>query len=364
MIKIAVLTKPLESATTFYRSSGVFGYLGREMAAFGWQVHNIGPKNFTPDTAAAYDILFAHRPVTDDEIKALRNAKLSGAKIWVDVDDLLWQIPASNPARMSFGPGHAENLRKAMVHADVITVSTPELSAQVKIEYGRESIVVPNAWNDYALPIQEPAPIIEGEKIRIVYRGSNSHDGDLFAHRDAFREYENIEFIFMGCMPWYFYSNYGGQMTTIIQEAWNMDIFAYFQRLIQLKPHFVVFPLEDNTFNRCKSNIAAIEATVAGAVCIGPQYLPEFDKIPGLGYGKGSPHGKMTDLKHTLRFINECDEQSKDIKRIFESTESYIENERIFESAKIYVNQTLKLSEINKIRIRIAAEITGKIPTV
>jgi len=213
------------------------------MSQFGWQVHNVTPKNMTPDMCAGYDIVFAHRPVTDDEIKALRNAKLSGAKIWIDVDDLLWQIPASNPARMSFGPGHAQNLRTAMDNTDVVTVSTPELANQVKIEYNRESIVVPNAWNDYVLPIQPPAEIKEGEKIRIVYRGSNSHDGDLFAHRDAFREYENIEFIFMGCMPWYFYTNYGGHMTTIIQEAWNMDIFAYFQRLIQLKPHFVVFPL-------------------------------------------------------------------------------------------------------------------------
>ena len=124
MIKIAVLTKPLESATTFYRSSGVFGYLGREMSKFGWQVHNVTPKNMTPDMCAGYDIVFAHRPVTDDEIKALRNAKLACAKIWIDVDDLLWQITASIPARMSFDPGHAESLLKAMAHADVITVST------------------------------------------------------------------------------------------------------------------------------------------------------------------------------------------------------------------------------------------------
>lgn len=337
MIKIAVLTKPIESATTFYRSSGVFGYLGREMAGFGWQVHNITPKNMTPDMCAGYDIVFAHRPVTDDEIRALRNAKLSGAKIWVDVDDLLWQIPASNPARMSFGPGHAENLRKAMVHADVITVSTPELSNQVKIEYGRDSIVVPNAWNDYALPIQEPAPIIEGEKIRIVYRGSNSHDGDLFAHRDAFREYQNIEFIFMGCMPWYFYTNYGGHMTTIIQEVWTNDIFGYFQRLIQLKPHFVVFPLEDNTFNGCKSNIAAIEATVAGAVCIARD-LPEFFKMGLLDY---------CDIAWLGVILSNIDKGT-------------VKNNI---STREYIETNLRLSEINKIRIRIAAEITGKIPT-
>lgn len=341
MIKIAVLTKPIESATTFYRSTGVFGHLGRMMAGQGWQVHNIGPKNFTPDTAAGYDIVFAHRPVTDDEIRALRNGKLAGAKIWVDIDDLLWQIPASNPARMSFGPGHAENLRKAMTHADVVTVSTPELANQVKIEYSREAVVVPNAWNNYALPIQEPAPIEEGEKIRIVYRGSNSHDGDLFAHRDAFREYDNIEFIFMGCMPWYFYTNYGGRMTTIVQEAWTNDIFSYFQRLIQLKPHFVVFPLEDNTFNRCKSNIAAIEATVAGAVCIGNNNLPEFSIIAGQLYQDEQ------DLKGTFQGIND-------------SPEDY--NRTGFQWQKTEVSK-IRLSEINKIRAAIAQHITGKIPT-
>ncbi len=337
MIKIACLTKPIESATTFYRSTGVFGHLGRMMAGQGWQVHNIGPKNFTPDTAAAYDIVFAHRPVTDDEIRALRNGKLAGAKIWVDIDDLLWQIPASNPARMSFGPGHAENLRKAMTHADVVTVSTPELANQVKIEYSREAVVVPNAWNDYTLPIQEPAPIEEGEKIRIVYRGSNSHDGDLFAHRDAFREYENIEFIFMGCMPWYFYTNYGGHMTTIVQEAWTNDIFSYFQRLIQLKPHFVVFPLEDNTFNRCKSNIAAIEATVAGAACIARD-LPEFMKMELLDYCDVAWLGVI------LSSINKGTDQYKI-------------------NTKSYVETNLRLSEINKIRAAIAQHITGKIPT-
>lgn len=343
MIKIAVLTKPIESATTFYRSTGVFGHLGRMMAGQGWQVQNIGPKNFTPDTAAGYDILFAHRPVTDDEIRAIRNAKLSGAKIWVDIDDLLWQIPASNPARMAFGPGHAENLRKAMTHADVVTVSTSELAKQVKIEYNREAVVVPNAWNDYALPIQEPAPIVENEKIRIVYRGSNSHDGDLFAHRDAFREYENIEFIFMGCMPWYFYTNYGGHMTTIVQEAWTNDIFSYFQRLIQLKPHFVVFPLEDNTFNRCKSNIAAIEATVAGAVCIGNWNLPEFRQICGKQYSV------KTDLGDWFEFLSEVnDDSGKD------KNDAFLLQKRETEK--------LRLSEINKIRAAIAQHITGKIP--
>lgn len=338
MIKIAVLAKPIESATTFYRSSGVFGYLSRQMSCEGWQIHNIAPKNFTPDTAAAYDIVFAHRPVTDDEIRALRNGKLSGAKIWVDIDDLLWLIPASNPARMSFTVIHRENLEKAMTHAHVITVSTEELCRQTKIEFGRESVVIPNAWNDYALQIQQPAIQKEGEKARIVYRGSNSHDGDLFAHRDAFREFENIEFTFMGCMPWYFYTTYGGHMETIIQEAWTNDIFSYFQRIIQLKPHFVVFPLEDNLFNRCKSNIAAIEATVAGAVCIAPEYMPEFKNI-----AQHSAYNHVEELEEWFISINSVGMLSSR----HEYQKSYLEN-------------NLRLSEVNKIRAGIARHIVNK----
>lgn len=133
-------------------------------------------------------------------------------------------------------------------------------------------------------------------------------------------------------------------MTTIIQEAWTNDIFGYFQRLIQLKPHFVVFPLEDNTFNRCKSNIAAIEATVAGAVCISPDYMPEFGEIPRIAY---HPNGEENSLFSTLEWIN-----NNDVSDIWQ---------RVHEGETPL--QILRLSEINKIRIRIAAEITGKIAT-
>jgi hypothetical protein len=44
-----------------------------------------------------------------------------------------------------------------------------------------------------------------------------------------------------------------------------------------LKPNYLVVPLENTIFNRCKSGIAWFEATRAGAVCLAT-LLPEFDK--------------------------------------------------------------------------------------
>jgi hypothetical protein len=44
-----------------------------------------------------------------------------------------------------------------------------------------------------------------------------------------------------------------------------------------MKPALIHVPLQDILFNRCKSDIAAIEGTFAGAACL----VPEFWDIPG-----------------------------------------------------------------------------------
>jgi hypothetical protein len=42
--------------------------------------------------------------------------------------------------------------------------------------------------------------------------------------------------------------------------------------LFDIRPHFVVVPLQDNPFNRAKSNIAELEAQAAGAIAIVPDW--------------------------------------------------------------------------------------------
>jgi hypothetical protein len=49
----------------------------------------------------------------------------------------------------------------------------------------------------------------------------------------------------------------------------------YFEILMELKPEIMIVPLQQNKFNECKSNIALIEGTLAGAVILAPN-LPEF----------------------------------------------------------------------------------------
>lgn len=322
-MKIGVLLKKEESAVSYYRSTGPFAALCRQT---GWQFLPIKPEEFTADTCHAYDILFSHRPVFYSEIAAIWTAKEHGVKVIIDLDDCLWKIPVTNTAHNGFGKSASDNLLLAMQNADAITTSTEALQKEIRIEYGRESVVIPNAYNDRLdiVPFDEkPGPT------KILYRGSNTHHGDLYTHREAIKHYQNIELSFIGDLPWFLFKEYGGELDRVFHEPWT-SLSMYFRRIRAMNPHFFLFPLENNDFNRCKSNIAAIEATQAGAICIAPSYMPEFAKFPCIQYDN------LDDLIQAL---------------------SWISNGLVLDECKIlhqeaveYLESNLKLSNVNNLR--------------
>lgn len=278
-MKIAIIQKRVETAVSYYRLAPLIALCRVK----GWQMALFHPKELTEDVLHYFDLVFAHRPIEYFEVKALWAAKKMGVPTWVDIDDLLWKIPLHNPALLHHGPDERENLLTAFLNADVITCSTDALADEIQTEVGRTAVTIPNAWDDRAA---DPQPFdMEPKQVRVLYRGSNTHDGDLFTHREAFREYEGLQFSFMGALPWYFATAYGGHLKQLYHEAWTNSFQSYVQRLRDINPTYMVIPLEDNAFNRAKSNIAAIEAYMyAGAIPVYPSYLPEFAKMPGIPY--------------------------------------------------------------------------------
>jgi hypothetical protein len=275
-MKILILQKKVESAVTYYRTNVPFAELGR---SHGHDVDFMLPKDVTNDILHKYDVVVFHRPELDIEMRILWLCHVAGIKIWVDIDDLLWKIPTSNPASVLFTPESKTNLQRGFINADVVTCSTPALKEAIMAEFGVEAHILPNAYND-----REPLTNTfqrQREKALVLYRGSNTHDGDLFTYRDAFKPYQHIDYNFMGLQPWYMFKRYGGQLDRLFLHGYKQSVLDYFAVIENMKPNFFVFPLEDNEFNRCKSNIAAIEATMAGAVIIAPSYMPEFAKIDG-----------------------------------------------------------------------------------
>lgn len=330
---IAVVKPKVETAVSWYRGTAVIGHLCKAM---DWQMTALTPKDITPDNIAQFDILFDIRPTTEEALYLIFMARRAGVKVWIDIDDLLWKIPAANIASRTWSQTSYNNLLRAVINADVVTVSTDFLAEETSREFGKPCIVIPNAWNDYTGELPEMWNEPETDRpFRILYRGSNTHAGDLYANRSAFQEWDSIEFQFMGEFPWYFFKHYGGKLETITHEKWQNNIASYFSRLDAIRPQAFVFPLEDNPFNRAKSNIAFIEATMCGAACIASA-LPEFVKVP------------CQIATHPGGFL-----------WIFQYKDKY-DFRQVYADSKTYLETNLRLSVINEQRAEVVNFLTSK----
>jgi len=275
-MKIAILKKSQETAISYYRTNVPFAELAR---THGHEIRIISIDQLSNDSLHYFDVVIFHRPESDAELRLIWLCHLAGVKVWIDIDDLLWKIPVSNIASMYFTPQSKSNMQRAFHNADVVTCSTESLANEIEKEFEVKAHVIPNAYNDRQ-PLDVEFNATRSQAL-ILYRGSNTHDGDLFSARQAFRQYDNIQYNFMGIQPWYMLTAYGGYLDRLYMHPFKASVLDYFSVIINMNPNFFVFPLENNTFNRCKSNIAAIEATMAGALIIAPEYMPEFAKIDG-----------------------------------------------------------------------------------
>ena len=330
-MKLAILRKPQESAITYYRLTPWLE-LARQN---NWQAHEFAPKQFNADSAHLFDALIVSRPGSADELMPIVIAKNVGVKVIVDIDDLMWAIPVGNDAFRHYSPDVHDVLSRGLLWADAVTCSTDALRMELKAEFDIDAEVLYNRYNDRSIVMQKPSDW-KG-KIRVLWRGSNTHHTDLFKYRDAFQEFENVQFEFFGPVPWYFLEQYGGKLKNLICHSFKYDVLSYFQKLKELKPDFMAFPLEDNKFNRAKSNISWIEATQSGAAFIGPA-LPEFDGL------KISSFEKPDELLEYFKYLDEFPRTAK------------AESIKFVNTMQEHLKYNFKLSDENQKRAQILVQ--------
>lgn len=294
-MNIGILTKPAYNAVSHYRLAPWI-VLGKYSDA---QTVLINPKTVTEYDLRLIHVLIAHSPSTKMEYNILTLAKSYGVRIVIDYDDLLQAIPGINPAAEYWGKEETQDIATELItHAHVVTVSTDQLASEFLSRFGVEARVINNALDDSAFAVSPKRTYDETKPIKVLWRGSNTHEGDLYTHRQAFREYPNVEFHFFGYRPEKLTSKYGGNLETINYIPGEKLVSDYMIRLLTLAPDIVIVPLEDSAFNRCKSNIAWIEATWAGSICLAPAYMPEFNR-PGI-----MNYEDVTDLVTQLEYVS------------------------------------------------------------
>jgi hypothetical protein len=245
------------------------------------------------ESASAYeadiqksDVVFLHTPNNDLSLQAVYNAKRWKRKIWVDFDDMVFDndIPKSNLAWGFFNKPKQKKILKACIsEAHIISVSTEKIKQRIVelYQYPKDQIVVvsnaiPNQiWKERAH--FKPST---GKQRNIGWRGSVTHEGDLYKYRNGIKSHPNLSYLFIGHLPWVLHSDYDGHLNEMNYQHWFKIIGNYFDFLKTCAADYFIVPLENNSFNRGKSNIAWLEATFSGAACIAPDTMPEFAKEP------------------------------------------------------------------------------------
>jgi hypothetical protein len=300
-MKMLFLTPNVIDTCSFYRSGGVAPDLRKrmnieidvrswDMVALHWQ------------SLLDYNLIMMQRPFNSQSLQLGLYIKDLGIPLWVDYDDLLLDLPEENTLLLKITEPVKEIIKNVISIADVVSVTTTRLKEELS-PFSKNIEVIPNAFNDYIFHKREP--LKPREKI-VAWRGSESHIADLLNAALFINELMKIHhdwgFLFMGYNPWFITK---GENFRHVPVA---DPMVYFKHFLAVAPAVMHVPLNDSVFNRCKSNIAYIEAAYFGAACLAPGW-EEWSKPGCLNYVSLIEYAQLLEL--AIEDQGECRKLSK-----------------------------------------------------
>lgn len=283
MINVLCLFPQKHDATSWYRGIGPMSELKKRGL-----VNIIEAKDKIDwSDLIGVNLVFIQRPFRKSDCDLLMFAKRLNIKVWIDYDDDILNVQQDNPVYELYSKKETKDaVRFCTQNADAISVSTEAL------KYLREdAIVIPNSLN---LDIFNLSEATHNSNV-VLWRGSHTHQKDLMTYRDEFIEISDelqCQMHFVGYKPWFIIEGLANKKWVSVQ---SLDIIQFHAFLQGDRPKVVVVPLVDNVFNDCKSNIAWIEASMAGALTVAPD-KPEWRR-PGVFNYTGNESFKYQTMK-------------------------------------------------------------------
>lgn len=331
-VKILIVTPYGQDAHSFWRCIGPMSYLAKysggdiEIQTMGQVQGN--QEKVTWAELATFDIIFLHRPCRPDDLTVIQMARNLNIPTWMDLDDWLFDIPLWNP---NAGTYHTPGIQTIMAHciatADVVSCSTSALYDQFK-KLNPNVVIVPNAYRSDLFTYREMASDLPRKPI-FVWRGTNTHDGDIMSVASAFPSLSG-KVHFLGSPPW---SITRMMQPEQYQTLTHQDTLLYWKYIYGLAPKVFLVPLHDCFFNRAKSNIAYIEAMHAGAICVAPD-LPEWRRPGVVTYDANDAQSFLACANHAIEMLD-------------------WEHHDMVSQAFIHMKELYDISIVNQIRIEI-----------
>lgn len=208
-------------------------------------------------------------------------SKVHGFRILYEIDDLVFceDIPDYNKFKTAFvDPEIRKNAQEIMSLCDEITVTCQFMKDYYAEKTGHKNItIIPNYPPKFWLGRFYDEKQISGNydtyknKPRILYAGSGAHfdvenrvnQNDDFAHviKAIYETCEEFQWVFLGAFPL--------PLRPLVEAGkvefhpW-VNLYNYGEKLKNLRINMLVAPLQDNTFNKSKSDLKWIEANCLG----------------------------------------------------------------------------------------------------
>jgi hypothetical protein len=213
--------------------------------------------------------VIVQRHTEEQMITHLEFYKSVGLEIIHDIDDLLWQVPPTNPYHRYFKGINKKCLARALAMSDYLSASTIPM-AEHTFKFSRKMpVVVPNYVS--AKHYQKPK-MRQKQKLRVGWAGSNTHVGDLqIINQLVSSTLDKYEWVFMG------YNDPKWVNKIEFHEFVAVEDYMDYAKLLNLD--VVVIPLEENAFNTCKSGIKLQEFSAIGVPCITTDIMPYKENV-------------------------------------------------------------------------------------
>jgi glycosyltransferase involved in cell wall biosynthesis len=203
-----------------------------------------------------------------------------------ELDDLLWEVPSYNAMLSSVMRINKPYILKILSRFAGITVSTQELAREIS-QYNKDVFILPNLLDKrlWDRPLAERSEHREysggGKKIKICFAGSPTHQGDLEMIEQPLLDIlerfgEDVELVLFGCATKRLI-----QFPSVRYLLFDDGYVRFVKTLFSLHVDIGLAPLEDNEFNRCKSNIKWLEYSACAAAGIYSDLPPYKDIHPG-----------------------------------------------------------------------------------
>jgi len=206
----------------------------------------------------APDRLIVQHSIADAHLQLLREYRQSNPDLFIIqmVDDVFHDLPEKHQLHVIHQREGYVRMREAMRLSNRVIVSTQPL-ADVYRDYCDDIRVMPNslddgAWGHFYKPPQAR------QRLRVGWAGAGQHQGDLEMIQQVIEAFENeVDWVFMGMCP--------DKLRPHIKEFHGFVSYVdYPAKLAALDLDIAIAPLEDNLFNRCKSNLRLLEYGAMG----------------------------------------------------------------------------------------------------